>query len=142
MKKVTSVAGALSVLALAAWTVGAQDHGPGGPSEPLALAPVVAPEPDVSVPETPIPSAQWTPEARLWFVRSCVGEAGFWNPQECAAMGWVYANRIRGTRVTFERMVRQYSAAVRRRPSARPWLWELVPTLEEPEGWPDRKSVV
>jgi hypothetical protein len=93
----------------------------------------------------PLPASEWTPAARLDLARSCAGEAGLRSglTGECAAIAWVYARRFAQTRrsredVTFHRVVRAYSAALK--PPAQAWVLGLRADTEEPTHWPQRLS--
>lgn len=71
----------------------------------------------------------------MWQARSCIGEVGFANPEECIAMAWVHKKRALQRNVTMLAMVRAYSVPMRVRPTSRPWLWELSPN-SKPSSWP------
>lgn len=103
--------------------------------------------------QRPIPASQWTPEARIWAARSCIGEAGFGSmskPQEsmneCISILGVYARRyweIRdvGLNWSLLKVIKRYSAAIK--PSSthrRPWLLELDESGSAPAHWPDSMS--
>jgi hypothetical protein len=86
----------------------------------------------------PIPEDEWTPEARVWLARSVVGEAGWRTFNEYSAIAWIYAIRSQQSeQYSFLKMIRTYSAAVRRRKNPdRPWLYELGPMAQRPRSWP------
>jgi hypothetical protein len=85
----------------------------------------------------PVRAQDWTKEAKLWTARSCVGEAGFGAIEECLAIAWVYATRVRGTRQSFVSVVRKYSAAVKdHERHRRPWIRQLNLDGTMPADWP------
>lgn len=93
----------------------------------------------------PLPAEEWTPAARLDLARSCAGEAGLRSgvTGECSAIAFVYARRWQQTRaryedVTFHRVVRTYSSALK--PPGQPWVLGLRADAKEPHGWPQRLS--
>jgi len=101
----------------------------------LLLLPVVV--------QAQVDAEDWTPETRLWAIRSVIGEAGFGQLEEHAAIMYVYAERHRVLKRrgwSLLRVVKRYSAAIRLRGRrAHPWVSELDPeTLEEPRSWPKR----
>lgn len=86
----------------------------------------------------PVPVHEWNNTARIWLARSVIGEVGWNRPAEQAAVAWVYANRAKKLKnYTFIRMVRQYSAAIRRPGKIRqPWIFELQLNDRKPKHWP------
>lgn len=81
------------------------------------------------------------PDVALWLARSCVGEANWDSAKtgECAAILHIYARRARKLDWTILRVVKRYSAAVKRRKShPRPWVLNLNREATEPRGWPQR----
>lgn len=86
----------------------------------------------------PVPAEQWSKEAKLWLSRSVIGEAGWRRFGEYSAIAWVYATRSEhSSRYTFLRMIKRYSAAVRRPGRSRnPWLFELGLDAKRPPSWP------
>ena len=89
----------------------------------------------------PVPRKQWTPRARIWTARSCVGEAGWLALEECTAIAWVYAKRARDNYKPYLWIVRRYSAATKSHEAhRRPWLLKLRPDNRRPDGWPGNLS--
>jgi len=92
----------------------------------------------------PVDPNQWTPEARLWAVRSLIGEVGWGNPKESykAANEWVsvlsvYATRVQETGWPLVKIIRKYSSAIKSRSThQRPWLLGINSTCDQPAGWP------
>jgi len=97
----------------------------------------------------PIPASQWTPKAKLWGARSCVGEAGFGTTErpeeslnECVSVMQVYAERYwmlrkSGRNWSLTKVIRRYSAAVKRHSThERTWILELRADGRRPEHWP------
>ncbi len=109
----------------------------------LVAVALLVPPSFASASALPVDPADWTPRARLLLAQSCVGEAGFRSATtgECAAIGWVYAKRVRqmrraGRSITYARMVRLYSQPIRLRRHL--WIVSLREDLEQPRGWPRR----
>jgi len=103
-------------------------------------------KPEVELPsQKPIKPRQWNTRTKVWLARSCVGEAGFGlvslegsTHDECIAIAYVYAERARATGWKLEKVIRKYSAAVKRHSlHTRPWLLELDADLKKPKSWPD-----
>lgn len=89
----------------------------------------------------PIPKNQWSPAAKLWLARSCVGEAGFDSYDECLGIAWVYATRSRENGHKFVTMVRLYSSAVKRKANkSRKWIFHLGLRGHKPKNWPKKLS--
>lgn len=89
----------------------------------------------------PISEEEWTPESRLWLARSVLGEAGWARWDEYTAIAFVYAERSKASKThTFIRMIKKYSAAVRRPGKRRnPWLFQTKTgpeALMRPPMWP------
>lgn len=94
----------------------------------------------ISRPDKPIPENRWNEKTKVWLGRSCVGEAGFTAYEEYVAIAWVYATRYReiGYRGSFERLIRKYSAAVKKHSShKRPWILSLNAKGDRPKKWPN-----
>lgn len=96
------------------------------------------PAPESTILESPVPENEWTEEAKLWLARSLIGEVGWDRPEEQASVAWVYANRAKKLEsYTFLKMVRRYSAAVRKSGQRRqPWVFELQLNNQKPKYWP------
>jgi hypothetical protein len=89
----------------------------------------------------PIPSDQWTPAAKLWTARSCVGEAGFHAVEECLAIAWVYAARSKMANWSYVHLVKRYSSAIKEHEKhRRGWIFELELDGQRPSKWPARLS--
>jgi len=98
--------------------------------------------------QKPIPADQWTPQAKLWLARSCVGETRFGvgaadeAMEECMAIAWVYSKRLKiiraqGVRKDLLWVIKRYSAAVKKRSThTRPWILTLDYGLKRPSNWP------
>ena len=89
----------------------------------------------------PVPESQWTPRARLGLAASCVSEAGFdsHRTRECSALAHLYARRwhrlrARGSRVSFDGLIRQYSSPLRT--GRRGWVLALRANDRRPRGMP------
>lgn len=88
--------------------------------------------------QRPVKYREWTKEAKVWTARSCVGEAGFDAVDECMAIAWVYATRAEESGMDYLKVVKRYSAAVKRHSThRRPWILQLDTSLEKPEDWPN-----
>lgn len=111
----------------------------------LLLLALLAPTSASAAP--PVPAERLGADAALWGARSCAGEAGWdsWTG-ECAAVLHVYvarwrAREAREPRLTYARVVRAYSSAVKRGPwQTRPWIFHLGGALERPHAWPQGLS--
>jgi hypothetical protein len=93
--------------------------------------------------DKPIPDKEWNESTKLWLGRSCVGEAGFSAYEECIGIAWVCATRYRelGGSVSLERIIRRYSAAVKKRSThRRPWILSLNLNGDKPDRWPSKLS--
>lgn len=91
----------------------------------------------------PIPKSEWNESTKLWLGRSCVGEAGFDAHDECIGIAWVYSARYRelGGKVSLERIIRKYSAAVKDKSThRRPWILSLNLKGDRPDRWPSKLS--
>ena len=100
----------------------------------LCLA--MMPEAEGSTNEQPVSEEEWDSESQLWLARSCVGEAGWAQFDECIAIAWVYAARAKqSSRYTFLKMVRRYSAALQKGRSMS-WVRGLNYSGRLPRGWP------
>lgn len=87
----------------------------------------------------PIPSDQWTPAAKLWTARSCVGEAGFHAVEECLAIAWVYATRSKMSSGSYVHLVKRYSSAIKEHEKhRRGWIFELDLAGRCPSKWPTK----
>lgn len=94
--------------------------------------------------QRPIKMRQWNEETKVWLARSCVGEIGFGSParpheanEECVAIAWIYAKRVKAIRWPLKKVIRKYSAAVKARSThARPWVLGLRGDAKRPHGWP------
>ncbi len=87
--------------------------------------------------DKPIPQAQWTQEAKLVTAQSCAGEAGFAALDECFGIAWVYATRSAQTGVSYKTIVKQYSRALKKKPTPeREWILGLNFDGKRPKGWP------
>ncbi len=96
----------------------------------------LAQEPEVLAP--PVPSEQWGTQTKVWLARSCVGESGFFNTEECIAIAWVYATRAKEAGWPFIKMTKKYSAALKRhKRHRRPWIFQLNASGRKPKSWPD-----
>ncbi len=94
--------------------------------------------------KSPIPSRYWDEETKIWLARSCVGEIGFGftdrpheADEECVAIAWVYAKRVKAIRWPLQKVIRRYSAAVKPHSAhTRPWILGLNRGSQEPAAWP------
>jgi hypothetical protein len=80
----------------------------------------------------PIPAHTWTPQARIWLARALVGESGWDNRLDQAAVAWVLAKRwerYRPDLFHFEGMVKAYACPVKWG-APRPWVRQLPA-----DGW-------
>jgi hypothetical protein len=77
-------------------------------------------------------------DTALWLAMSCVGEIGWQGAEtgECAAVMWVYRKGAAKNGRTLLRQTRMYSAAVKRGPHSRPWVFGLGRDGARPEHWP------
>lgn len=99
----------------------------------------------------PIPTAQWTTQARITLARAMVAEAGFRSKRDHAAIAWVLAERYRRwARVSpllasFAKMVASYCTGMdkwipERLKKRLTWIRALSdPQPKAPSGWPKRK---
>jgi hypothetical protein len=93
----------------------------------------------------PIKSKHWDRDTKIWLARSCVGEAGFGvvtdnkiSHDECMAIAWVYATRAKQTGWRLQKVIRRYSAAIKRHSThQRPWLMELNAQAHRPPSFPN-----
>jgi hypothetical protein len=87
--------------------------------------------------ESPVPGKDWGPQTKVWLARSCVGEAGFFNIEECIAIAWVYATRASDSGWPLIEMMKKYSSALKRhKRHRRPWIFQLNANGRKPESWP------
>ena len=64
--------------------------------------------------------------AIVWQARSCIGEIGWHDVATCVSMIWVHMDIAERTGIPLERVVRQFSAAVKPEHNVhRPWIFEL-----------------
>ena len=90
-------------------------------------------------PVRPIPRQQWNYLTKLWLARSCVGEAGFQEVDECIGIAWTMATRSTEYRTNFLRVVQGYSFAVKNHSGhRRPWIFQLGMKGDKPEDWPSK----
>ena len=82
-----------------------------------------------------VSKAQTVSPTVLWQARSCIGEVGFRNPEECIAMAWVHKKRAVSRGISMLSMTRAYSVPVRVVPRSRTWIWELN-IVSKPRSWP------
>lgn len=65
-------------------------------------------------------------DAILWQARSCIGEIGWHDVATCVSMTYVHMDIAERTDIPLERVVRQFSAAVKPQHNVnRPWIFEL-----------------
>jgi hypothetical protein len=108
--------------------------------EQILAGPVAEKLPPLEV-RRPVPRSQWNDEAKLWLARSCAGEAGFTNYDECLGIAWVYATRAKELRYPFVALIRRYSAAVKSKENKRrEWILGLNLNGTKPKGWPTNLS--
>ncbi len=85
----------------------------------------------------PVKNKHWDKTTKVWLARSCVGESGFWADDECIAIAWIYAKRAHLAGWPLLKMIRRYSAAVKKTEMhRRRWIFELTADAEKPEHWP------
>lgn len=73
----------------------------------------------------------------LNLAKSCIGEAGFSNFEECVSIMYVYHSRSQKSGVSISKMVKEYSAPLKVA-EKRTWIKNLNMAMARPKGWPNR----
>lgn len=98
--------------------------------------------------QPPIDLSEWNTRTKVWLARSCVGEARFARVtkkgvfhDECIAIAYVYATRVKITQFPLIKIIRKYSSAIKRHAAhQRPWIMELNKAGRRPASFPRNLS--